>query len=410
MITLNVNFEITWCDDLLKWNTSEQTCLRGRNRTQIFFTANEIWTPDIVAVNGPGRSVKENKSLYPILVICTGYVKWIYQDMLVSFCEINVKYFPFDRQYCSIHLQSTIYDTSQFTLRTLYNVVRLYKFITTEWEISHATIEEIDLYNPYYARNFSTIRINIELERRSRFYVIKIICPFSIIAILALFSFCLPTDSGEKIAMCVSILLSLTIYLQIISDYVPKTERGICVLTLYSNLIFLLVFLSCIFNIFTLFIYYHEIYTIRNRVPKRDDHELLINVHQSLIALNKQRWTFLKRRLNIQQHRPSQTDINATEILYDIRYIRELLITLQRQQEPNHILIQFLSSQRSFKQISLLIDRILFFIYLLSIPLCLLILYIYNNPSRLPSSTNQLHDLRQLEATDPLPLFRTCPV
>ena len=409
MITLNVNFEMSWCDDLLKWNTTDQTCLRGRNRTQIFFTADEIWTPDIVASNGPGKTWKRSKSLYPILAICTGYVKWSYQDKVVSFCKIIVTYFPFDRQYCSIDLQSTIYDSSEFKLRTLYNVVRLYKFITTEWEISHATIEEIDLYNPHYARNFSTIRINIELERRSRFYVIKIICPFSIIAILALFSFCLPTDSGEKIAMCISILLSLTIYIQIISDYVPKTERGICALTLYSNLIFLLVFLSCVFNISTVFIYYHEIYTIRNRIPQRHDQQLLIDVHQSLIELNKQRWTFLRRRLNLQQHLPEQTDIDATKILYDIRYIRELLANLHQRQQPNHILIQFLSSHRSFKQLSLLIDRILFFIYLLSIPLCFLILYIYNNPSRLPSSTNQLRDLRQTEAVDPLPLIRGCP-
>ena len=213
-----------WCDDLLKWNNSEQICTGRRFRPEIPFTAREIWTPDILAINGPGLLIKEYRSQYPVLVGCTGHVRWSYQEKLVAFCEINVVNFPFDRQYCSILLQSTIYDATQLKLRSLYNVVRLYNYINTGWEISHAKIEEIDLYNSHHQRDFSTIKIDIELVRFSRFYILKIILPFFIISSLAIFSFCLPTDSGEKIALTVSVLLSLTIYLQLISDYVPKNR------------------------------------------------------------------------------------------------------------------------------------------------------------------------------------------
>ena len=427
VITLNVNFELKWCDDLLQWNTTDQICLGRRNRSEMLFTAHEIWTPDILAINGPGPVTKELKMQYPILAVCTGNVRWSYQEKLVAFCEIDVLNFPFDRQYCSILLQSTIYDSSQLKLRSLYNVVRLYNYIHTEWEISHATIEELELYNAHHRRNFSTLKIDIELVRFSRFYMLKIILPFFIIASLAVFSFCLPTDSGEKIALTVSVLLSLTFYLQLISDYVPKTERGLCTLTLYSNVIFVLVFLSCIFNTFTIFIYYHEQYSYSTKTAKRTK-SVLFTVHKSLIELNKQRWSFLRKRKNLQQHLPEQTDVDAVELLHDIRYFRQSLMNMFVRRNSvitatslslssfdfrHPFFYPKSSTRRSVKQIAVLIDRILFIIYLLVLPMSFAILFRSTQRARLASlaktnTTNQLLDLRK-SATDPIPLFRACP-
>lgn len=421
VITLNVNFDLKWCDDLLKWNSSEQPCLK-RNRSEIFFSASEIWTPDILAVNGPGQLSKTSKLQYPISVVCTGNVRWSYQEKLVAFCEIDVRNFPFDRQYCSILLQSTIYDASQLRIRSLYNVVRLYNYITTEWEISHATIQEIDLYNAYYRNDFSTIKIDIELVRFSRFYILKIIVPFYIISTLAIFSFCLPTDSGEKIALTVSVLLSLVFYIQLISGYVPKTERGICTLTLYSNTVLFLVFLSCVFNTFTIFIYYHEQYSYQPKTSKRKK-SIVFSVHKSLIELNKQRWKFLKKRRNIHESLPEQTDVDAVELLHDIRYFRQSLMNLFIRRNSlitaasldyhHPIFNPKGKTKRSVKKVAIIIDRILFIIYLILMPLSALLLFLSSKQALLASaartnSTNQLVDLRK-SSTDPVQLFRGCP-
>ncbi|CAF4045272.1 unnamed protein product, partial [Rotaria sordida] len=288
VITLNVNFELKWCDDRLRWNTSQQLCLNKRNRSTIFFSANEIWIPDIIAINGPGKTEKEVKYQYPILTICTGIVRWSYQDKLVSYCEINVENFPFDQQHCSIILQSTIYDLTKLKLRSLYKVIQLYNFINTEWKIIHATIEEIDLYNPYYERYFSTIKINIKL-------IVE-----------------------NKITLTVSVLLSLTIYLQLISNYVPKNERNLCILTLYSNIIFSFIFLSCLFNILTIFIYYHEQYFLRNKILKQQQKQtFLFTINQSLSEFNQQRLIVFEKYQNIQEYLPEHININNHEILYD---------------------------------------------------------------------------------------------
>ncbi|CAF2445513.1 unnamed protein product [Rotaria sp. Silwood2] len=423
VITLNVNFEFKWCDELLQWNISEQACVE-ENRSEIFFSAHEIWTPDITAINGPGPIKKESKLQYPISVVCTGLAQWSYQEKLVSFCEIDVLNFPFDRQYCSIQLQSTIYDSSQLKLRSLYNVVRLYNYINTEWNISHTTIKEINLYNANHKRNFSTLQIDMELVRFSRFYLLKFILPFCIISSLAVFSFCLPTDSGEKIALTLSILLSLIIYLQLISNYVPKTERGLCTLTLYSNVVFLLVFFSCIFNTLTIFIYYHEQYSYRQKIPKRKKH-ILTTVHKSLIELNKQRCLYLRKRHNIHENSPEYTNTDAIELLHDIQYFRQSLMNMFIRRNSiitpttlssfdfRHPLFYPRSQAKwSAKQISILIDRILFIIYLISMPLSILILFQSINRSRLASlartnSTNQLLVIRK-STIAPVLLFCGC--
>lgn len=412
-----------WCDDLLRWNISEQPCIK-RNRSEIFFNADEIWTPDISALNGPGPTKKETKLEYPILVVCTGMSRWSYQEKLVSFCEIDVSNFPFDRQYCTILLQSTVYDSSQLKLRSLYNVVRLYKYINTEWEISHATIKEVDLYNPYHERIFSTLRIDMELVRLSRFYVLKIIVPFGVISSVAAFSFCLPTDSGEKITLTVSILLSLVIYLQMISNYVPKTERGFCILTLYSNIVFILVFLSCIFNTYTVFLYYHERYSHKGRISKRK-RNFLHSLHKSLVKLHKQRSLFLRKDRNIEKKLLNNSNAEGIELLHDVQYLRLSLInTFKRRNSlttgttlpsfdfPHPSLNPSSQVKQSAKQIAVTIDCILFIIYIIAMTLSLLILFHSEHKARLASltrtnSTNQLLNIRK-STVDPIVLFRGC--
>lgn len=417
--------ELRWCDEYLQWNSSEQACVK-RNRSKMSFTPDEIWTPDIIAVNGPGQLNKPLKLQYPIIAACTGNIHWSYQEKVMAFCAINVVNFPFDRQNCSIIFQSTIYDSSQLRLVSLYNVVRLYDYITTEWQISHATIEENTRFNPNHQRDFSTLQIDIELVRFSRFYILKIIVPFCIISSLAVFSFCLPTDSGERVALAVSVLLSLTFYLQLISDHVPKTDQGVCTLTLYSNGIFLLVFLSCIFNIFTVFIYYHEQYSQKRDVPKRKK-SILFTVHQSLVELNKKRWAFLRKRQNLREHLPEQTDITAIELLHDIRYFRQSLMNMFIRRNSVITSTTFTLSafdfrhpffypkskaKQSVKRIAILIDRILFVIYLISLPLSILFLYQSTHQSYQASlartnKTNQLHDLRKA-TSEPIVLYQGC--
>ena len=71
-----------------------------------------------------------------------------------------------------------------------------------------------------------------------------------------LFTFWLAPDSGEKLTLDVTILLSLVFYLQMVSDYIPRGHSKIPLLTLFTLTNFSLVFLSCSLTVFILRLYY----------------------------------------------------------------------------------------------------------------------------------------------------------
>jgi hypothetical protein len=64
------------------------------------------------------------------------------------------------------------------------------------------------------------------------------------------------SSKGEKLTLDVTILLSLTFYLQIISDYVPRGFSKVPLLTLFTLGNFFLVFLSCVFTVLVLRLYH----------------------------------------------------------------------------------------------------------------------------------------------------------
>lgn len=75
---------------------------------------------------------------------------------------------------------------------------------------------------------------------------------------------------GEKLTLDITILLSLVFYLQIISDYIPRGFSKIPILTLFTLTNFFLVFLSCVFTVMVLRLYYKTptfLSSIDNQMP-----------------------------------------------------------------------------------------------------------------------------------------------
>ena len=64
----------------------------------------------------------------------------------------------------------------------------------------------------------------LHLRRLARFYLMNIIVPSALISFLAFLSFGLPPDSGERIGLVITTLLSLAVFMMIISDQIPPTS------------------------------------------------------------------------------------------------------------------------------------------------------------------------------------------
>ena len=78
--------------------------------------------------------------------------------------------------------------------------------------------------------------------------------------------FWLPPDSGEKITLTITILLALTVFLQLITEYTPKAAKTLPIIGLYFNINLILVLISVILTIIVLNFHFRG--PKKRRVPK----------------------------------------------------------------------------------------------------------------------------------------------
>lgn len=106
---------------------------------------------------------------------------------------------------------------------------------------------------PYYDITYALV-----LKRKTLFYTVHLIIPCVGISLLTFVVFYLPSQSGEKIVLSISIELALTVIFPLLADLIPSTSIMIPLLGKYLLFIMILVALSLVNTIIILSIYYRE--------------------------------------------------------------------------------------------------------------------------------------------------------
>ena len=193
----------------------------------------------------------------------------MFQDLWKTICKVRSTYFPFDQQHCTLIIRSGAHD-SQSIKFIQRRPIQGHSFIRGEWELVHSYTEITDeRVSDFGQVDYSLVRFTLILKRNHLYYLIKIILPFTMVSCVTLFTFLLPPQTGEKLTLNVTILLSLVIYLQLLSEYIPKSDDETPLLTLFCNANFFLVFLSCIMTVFVLYLYHRPSTSNIARVPLR---------------------------------------------------------------------------------------------------------------------------------------------
>ena len=120
-------------DYKLRWNFSEYD-----NITNIRVPSEDIWRPDIVLYNTAMGDfhVKQNTKA---VVSYNGQVSWMPPAILKSSCSIDVTYFPFDAQNCTMKFGAWTHDQSRIDLKMVKQDANQDEFWESgEWEILDA--------------------------------------------------------------------------------------------------------------------------------------------------------------------------------------------------------------------------------------------------------------------------------
>jgi nicotinic acetylcholine receptor len=104
----------------------------------------------------------------------------------------------------------------------------------------------------------SDIYFNITLRRKTLFYTVNLIIPCVGISCLSVLTFYLPADSGEKVALCITTLLSQTMFFLLMSEIIPSTSLAMPLLGKYLLFTMCLVGLSVLITIVILNVRYRK--------------------------------------------------------------------------------------------------------------------------------------------------------
>uniref|UniRef100_A0A8B9V3P0 Acetylcholine receptor subunit delta n=1 Tax=Anas zonorhyncha TaxID=75864 RepID=A0A8B9V3P0_9AVES len=250
-LTTNVWLEQGWTDYRLQWNKSEFGDIEVlRLRPEM------LWLPEIVLENN-NDGLFEVAYYCNVLVYNTGYVYWLPPAIFRSACPINVDFFPFDWQNCTLKFSSLAYNAQEISMhlkeesdpetdkyyRVEWIIIDPEGFTENgEWEIIHRPARKnIHPSYPPESSEHQDITFYLIIKRKPLFYVINIVTPCVLIAFMAILVFYLPADSGEKMTLVISVLLAQSVFLLLVSQRLPETSHAIPLIGKYLLFIMLLV-------------------------------------------------------------------------------------------------------------------------------------------------------------------------
>uniref|UniRef100_A0A8C5IWJ8 Cholinergic receptor nicotinic alpha 2 subunit n=1 Tax=Junco hyemalis TaxID=40217 RepID=A0A8C5IWJ8_JUNHY len=188
-----------------------------------------------------------------------GTVTWVPPAIYKSSCSIDVTFFPFDQQSCKMKFGSWTYDKAKIDLENMDHQVDLKDY----WESGEwAIINAVGTYNSKKydccTEIYPDITFYFVIRRLPLFYTINLIIPCLLISCLTVLVFYLPSDCGEKITLCISVLLSLTVFLLLITEIIPSTSLVIPLIGEYLLFTMIFVTLSIIITVFVLNVHHRS--------------------------------------------------------------------------------------------------------------------------------------------------------
>ncbi|XP_069125714.1 acetylcholine receptor subunit beta-type unc-29-like [Argopecten irradians] len=238
-IDMVIILSISWNDDNLVWNAASYD-----NKTSLTFSQNKVWLPQMFLLNPVESSKPISHQYHQVTVTHTGRVLWMPGAVLEATCTPDISKFPFDQHTCALNISPWGFSAEQVTL-TIPSPTMLFRYYTTnsEWDVIGSTTHVL-------TGTFHMAKYSFTVKRRHLNFMISVVIPIIMLALVNPFVFILPFNSGERASYSITVLLAFTVYMTVVSDRMPPTSYPMSILAFYILFILVCSVLIVIANIF----------------------------------------------------------------------------------------------------------------------------------------------------------------
>ncbi|XP_077988496.1 neuronal acetylcholine receptor subunit alpha-10-like [Glandiceps talaboti] len=248
--------KLRWKDAFLTWDPKEHN-----NLTQVHISSSKIWIPDTVLyetadVNKePGTGVLMTNAV----VDYTGDVFWAAPAIFTSSCKLDITYFPFDEQKCPMTFGPWTYTGDLVQMKQVHPTGD-YSMMSPsgQWQLLSMPAEEHLLFYNCCPQPFSDITFTIYLRRKALFYLFNLLTPAFFMSFVSLIGFYMPGDSGEKVGLNITVMLSLIFSLLLGATLLPPTSDTVSMLGNYFAAVIVLMAFETAISVFVLNIHHHD--------------------------------------------------------------------------------------------------------------------------------------------------------
>ncbi|UJR10224.1 hypothetical protein I4U23_014437 [Adineta vaga] len=198
---------LTWYDYSLQWNPED-----FGNIQTIRLPSTRVWTPDIILYNSA-------------------------DDNFEGTIKTNL----------------VVQSNGNVNLTTEHNEGQLDAYVKNgEWDLQKFLVIREAIVYECCPTVYPFVLFTIQIRRRTLYYVINIVVPCVLISFMTVLGFLLPPDSGEKLTLQITILLSIVMFSLLISGIIPASSTALPIIVTYFTTLMCMCTMSVVATVIVL--------------------------------------------------------------------------------------------------------------------------------------------------------------
>ncbi|XP_040858511.1 5-hydroxytryptamine receptor 3C-like [Ochotona curzoniae] len=236
---------VIWYNPFIRWNPDDCGGIK-----KLSLAAENLWLPDIYIEEF--MDVDQTPTGLMAYVNNKGRIKYNKPMRVVSICHLDIFYFPFDEQNCTLTFSSFIHTVEHLVLGTEKEIQELSNISQNliqskgEWVLLgiHQTAEKMIVGTNQYDQ----ITFYVAIRRRPSLFVINLLVPSGFLVAIDAFSFYLPAEYENRAPFKMTLLLGYNVFLLMMNDMLPAT--GTPLISVYFALCLSLMVVSLLETVF----------------------------------------------------------------------------------------------------------------------------------------------------------------